>query len=179
MRRAVPLLPSTVFGCRGADCIDRAQPPVCLRVKDPNSHTTRGRSRCSMRHVARMLRRDRLLWGLPLRCVEGLRTATSRRQSQRSQVGHTQHPRRPPTAALHWATSANRGVTPLLARNPLSGIALPTERDPRRPILHDKTVEKLVAAAMQVDSDRLPVLIAARECVLVGQQTTPRMVRPA
>jgi len=64
------------------------------------------------------------------------------------------------TAVLRWASSANHGVTPLLTFNPLAGMTLPTERDPRRPMLHDKTIEKLIVACAEVDADRLPVLIA-------------------
>jgi integrase len=64
------------------------------------------------------------------------------------------------TAAMRWAATPVGGLKPLVTCNPLAAITLPTERDPRRPMLHDKTVDKLMAAAKLVDPDRLPVLLS-------------------
>ncbi|HXB23587.1 MAG TPA: site-specific integrase [Gemmatimonadaceae bacterium] len=64
------------------------------------------------------------------------------------------------TASMRWAATPVGGLKPLVTCNPLAAITLPTERDPRRPMLHDKTVDKLMAAAELVDPDRLPVLLS-------------------
>jgi integrase len=52
---------------------------------------------------------------------------------------------------------------PLLARNPLEGLSIPRERDPRRPSLSNEDVQKLLGVAQEVHP-QLPLLMALMEC---------------
>jgi integrase len=62
------------------------------------------------------------------------------------------------TGAMRWATTMEENGVPLLSRNPLAEVTLPTVRDPRRPIVSDEDIAKLEAVAPEVDP-QLPLLI--------------------
>lgn len=53
-------------------------------------------------------------------------------------------------AALNWATGQHRGGGPLLERNPLRGISLPREKNPRRPVATEERYRATLAVADQI-----------------------------
>src|SRR5438128_4218363 len=59
---------------------------------------------------------------------------------------------------MKWATGVYINGRPLLDRNPLTGFAVPKTRNPPRPLVHDETVETLMAMADRV-TPLLPLLI--------------------
>jgi len=65
-------------------------------------------------------------------------------------------------AMMAWATSVYNEGKPLLERNPLQGYSISKNPDPRRPIVDDETVAKLLAVADQV-SPLLGLLIIMAE----------------
>ena len=52
--------------------------------------------------------------------------------------------------ALNWARGVYDGREPLLRQHPLEGFRIPSERDPKRPIVSDTTVGTLLAVADEV-----------------------------
>ena len=65
-------------------------------------------------------------------------------------------------AVLNWACTVYEGGQPILARNPLDKIKLPREKDPKRPILDDTEIERLLAVTPEVHASLRPLLILAR-----------------
>jgi len=65
-------------------------------------------------------------------------------------------------AMLAWATTVYNDGKPLLERNPLTGFSIPKNPDPKRPMVDDETVAKLLAVADQV-SPLLSLLIILAE----------------
>jgi integrase len=50
-------------------------------------------------------------------------------------------------AAMNWACGVFEGGQPLLARNPLEKHKVPREKNPRRPVIAEETIAKLLAVA--------------------------------
>lgn len=70
---------------------------------------------------------------------------------------------------INWAANyRDEEGRPLIAGNPLRGVPLPVERNPKRPVLHDETVEQLLAVAGAVD----PLL---RALIVVAEGTGRRL----
>ena len=75
---------------------------------------------------------------------------------------------------LNWATRERRGDgTPLLAHNPMRGIRLPVEKNPRRPIETYDRYLKLMRVAGEVDW-RLPLALALVTVTGFGLQVSRR-----
>jgi len=65
-------------------------------------------------------------------------------------------------AMLAWATGVYNQGKPLLDRNPLTGFLIPKNPDPKRPLIDDESIDKLLAVAEHV-SPLLPLLIILAE----------------
>jgi hypothetical protein len=61
-------------------------------------------------------------------------------------------------AALNWGCTQYDGEMPLLERNPLQQFRVPRERDPKRPLLSEGDIDRLLSVAGRV-SPVLPTLI--------------------
>src|SRR5260370_40506055 len=59
---------------------------------------------------------------------------------------------------MKWATGEYNNGRPLLDRNPLTGFAVPTTRNPIRPLIDAETLEKLMTVAARL-SPFMPLLI--------------------
>lgn len=67
-------------------------------------------------------------------------------------------------ATLNWATLAgNGGGDPLLARNPLKGLHLPEEKNPKRPLLPHGRYEAMLQVGKEVDWRFKAMLVLAWE----------------
>ena len=53
-------------------------------------------------------------------------------------------------AALNWACQQYEGGRPLLSGHVLEKFRIPTEKDPRRPIIDESTIKTLVSVAHEV-----------------------------
>ena len=76
-------------------------------------------------------------------------------------------------AVCNWAETVRVKGEPLLDRNPFRGFPLPTETNPRRPLLTSGEYDKLVEAAKQLGSDVSLYLLLNHEtghrCTSVGR----------
>ena len=68
-------------------------------------------------------------------------------------------------AVLNWATMAREDGEPLLERNPLSGLTLPKERSPHRPLLSDDEYSALLQIAEEADWRLRTALVLAMKRV--------------
>lgn len=67
-------------------------------------------------------------------------------------------------AVLNWATLSGDGRgSPLLERNPLKGLGVPKEENPRRPLLTEEQYRKLRAIASDIDPHFELALVLAHE----------------
>lgn len=67
-------------------------------------------------------------------------------------------------AVLNWATLSGDGHGALLLeRNPLKGLPMPKEENPRRPLLSQKQYEKLVEVSPEIDAGFQLALVLAHE----------------
>jgi len=67
-------------------------------------------------------------------------------------------------SVLNWATTSGDGHgAPLLERNPLKGLPLPKEENPRRPLVTEAQYQKLRKVAPQVDCNLELALVLAHE----------------
>jgi integrase len=66
-------------------------------------------------------------------------------------------------AVFHWATQAGVDGMPLLARNPLTGYAIPRERSPARPAVTEPQYQALLRAARDLDWRVRLALVLANE----------------
>ena len=67
-------------------------------------------------------------------------------------------------SVLNWATLSGDGQgAPLLERNPLKGLSLPREENPRRPLVTDEQYRQLRRIAPQVDANLELALVLAHE----------------
>jgi integrase len=67
-------------------------------------------------------------------------------------------------SVLNWATLSGDGQgAPLLERNPLKGLSLPREENPRRPLVTDEQYSRLRRIAPQVDPNFELALVLAHE----------------
>lgn len=66
-------------------------------------------------------------------------------------------------AVLNWATKAREQGEPLLERNPLHGLPLPREKNPKRPIWTDEEYTTLVSVATGIDWRLSVALVLAHE----------------
>jgi integrase len=64
--------------------------------------------------------------------------------------------------ALNWARGVYEGREPLLRQHPLEGFRIPSERDPKRPIVSDTTVGTLLAVADEVHPSLRTLIVLAR-----------------
>lgn len=64
--------------------------------------------------------------------------------------------------ALNWARGVYEGGEPLLRDHPLEGLRIPSERDPKRPVVCESTVASLLAAADQVHPYLRTLIVLAR-----------------
>lgn len=67
-------------------------------------------------------------------------------------------------SVLNWATLSGDGRgAPLLERNPLKGLPLPKEENPRRPLVTEAEFQKLLEVAPRVDASLQLALVLAHE----------------
>jgi integrase len=66
-------------------------------------------------------------------------------------------------AVLNWATKARADGEPLLDRNPLKGLKLPKEKNPRRPRIEHEEYLKLLGVAASIDWRFEVALVLAHE----------------
>jgi integrase len=64
--------------------------------------------------------------------------------------------------ALNWARGVYDGREPLLPHHPLEGFRIPSERDPKRPVVSDITVAALLAVADEVHPYLRTLIVLAR-----------------
>src|SRR5438105_14314276 len=64
-------------------------------------------------------------------------------------------------AALNWACQRYEGGHPLLTRHALEKVRIPTEKDPKRPLLGVESIRALVAAAPTVHPFLRPMSLVA------------------
>lgn len=64
-------------------------------------------------------------------------------------------------AALNWACQQYDGGQPLLDRHVLEKFRLPTEKNPKRPVVEEATIEALLASAPDVHPFLRPMLVLA------------------
>jgi integrase len=65
-------------------------------------------------------------------------------------------------SALNWARGVYEGREPLLLHHPLEGFRIPSERDPKRPVVSDTTVAALLAVADEVHPYLRTLIVLAR-----------------
>ena len=65
-------------------------------------------------------------------------------------------------AALNWAITVYEGRRPILERNPLDKMKFPREKDPKRPVLDEETIEQLLLVAPQVHPYLRVLIVLAR-----------------
>lgn len=66
-------------------------------------------------------------------------------------------------AVLHWATLSRVDGAPLLERNPLAGLPLPKETNPKRPVMSQQYYQRLLDVAQVVDRRFHLALVLAHE----------------
>jgi len=64
-------------------------------------------------------------------------------------------------AALNWACQKYEGGHPLLTRHALEKVRIPTEKDPKRPLLEAESIRALVAVAPSVHPFLRPMILLA------------------
>src|SRR5260370_1147809 len=64
-------------------------------------------------------------------------------------------------AALNWACQKYEGGRPLLTRHALEKYKIPTEKDPKRPIVEEATIRVLLAVAPAVHPFLRPLILLA------------------
>src|SRR2546430_13417076 len=64
-------------------------------------------------------------------------------------------------AALNWACQKYEGGHPLLTRHALEKVRIPTEKDPKRPLLDSESIRALVAVAPTVHPLLRPMILLA------------------
>jgi len=64
-------------------------------------------------------------------------------------------------AALNWACQKYEGGHPLLTRHALEKVRIPTERDPKRPLLEAASIRALLAVAPDVHPLLSPLIVLA------------------
>lgn len=64
-------------------------------------------------------------------------------------------------AALNWACQKYEGGSPLLTRHALEKYKIPTEKDPKRPVLEETTIRALLAIAPSVHEFLRPLILLA------------------
>jgi integrase len=65
-------------------------------------------------------------------------------------------------AALNWACTIYDGGQPILARNPLDKVKFPRERNPKRPVLEESTILRLMDVAPDVHPFLRTLIVLAR-----------------
>lgn len=65
-------------------------------------------------------------------------------------------------ATLNWAGTVYESRRPILERNPLDKVKFPREKDPKRPVLQEETIEGLLAVAEGVHPYLRPLIVLAR-----------------
>jgi integrase len=84
-------------------------------------------------------------------------------------------------AALNWATGQHRYGSPLLDRNPLRGVRLPREKNPRRPVATEEryraTLEVADQVRMKVTWSEKPEIVRShlRELLVMANETGRRI----
>ena len=65
-------------------------------------------------------------------------------------------------ATLNWAGTVYESRRPILERNPLDKVKFPREKDPKRPVIDEETIECLLTVADEVHPYLRPLIVLAR-----------------